>query len=148
MYKLVSPKPWKTDKITLTKRLMRCKLNISSGNKWWERQARCFCWSQPWTGEATTRPVSYMPVTVPSWGTVAGRHDWGELSRESASIWGFPGGSRVKNPSASAGDAGDPRVVGLIPGSGRSPGNRKWQPTPVFLPGSFHGEGSLAGYSP
>ena len=25
---------------------------------------------------------------------------------------------------------------------------RKWQPTPVFLPGEFHGQGSLVGYSP
>ena len=25
---------------------------------------------------------------------------------------------------------------------------RKWQPTPVFLPGKFHGQSSLAGYSP
>ena len=25
---------------------------------------------------------------------------------------------------------------------------RKWQPTPVFLPGSSHGQRSLAGYSP
>ena len=25
---------------------------------------------------------------------------------------------------------------------------RKWQPTPVFLPGESHGRGSLAGYSP
>ena len=24
----------------------------------------------------------------------------------------------------------------------------KWQPTPVFLPGKFHGQRSLAGYSP
>ena len=32
---------------------------------------------------------------------------------------GFPGGSVVKNPPASAGEAGD---MGLIPGSGRSPG--------------------------
>ena len=31
----------------------------------------------------------------------------------------FPGGSVVKNPPASARDAGD---TGLIPGSGRSPG--------------------------
>jgi len=34
---------------------------------------------------------------------------------------GFPGGSVVKNPPASAGDAGD---VGLIPRPGRSPGRR------------------------
>ena len=31
----------------------------------------------------------------------------------------FPGSSVVKNPPASAGDAGD---VGSVPGSGRSPG--------------------------
>ena len=33
-------------------------------------------------------------------------------------------------------------------GSGRSPGEWKWQPTPVFSPGKSHGQRSLAGYSP
>ena len=28
------------------------------------------------------------------------------------------------------------------------PWRRKWQPTPVFLPGESHGQGSLVGYSP
>ena len=28
------------------------------------------------------------------------------------------------------------------------PWKRLWQPTPLFLPGKFHGERSLAGYSP
>jgi len=28
------------------------------------------------------------------------------------------------------------------------PWSRKWQPAPVFLPGKFHGQRSLAGYSP
>ena len=28
------------------------------------------------------------------------------------------------------------------------PLEREWQPTPVFLPGEFHGQRSLAGYSP
>ena len=52
----------------------------------------------------------------------------------------------VKNPPAKAGDTRD---AGSIPGSGRSPGVREWQPTPVFLPGeSGHGERSLAGCSP
>ena len=36
---------------------------------------------------------------------------------------------------------------GLIPGLERFPWRRKWQPTPVFLPGESHGERSLAGYS-
>jgi len=30
----------------------------------------------------------------------------------------------------------------------KSPWRRKWQPTPVFLPGKFYGQRSLAGYSP
>ena len=30
----------------------------------------------------------------------------------------------------------------------KDPWRRKWQPTPVFLPGEFHGQRSLAGYSP
>ena len=37
---------------------------------------------------------------------------------------------------------------GFNPWSGRSPGRRKWQPTPVFLLGKSHGQRSLAGYSP
>ena len=30
----------------------------------------------------------------------------------------------------------------------KTPWRRKWQPTPVFLPGEFHGQRSLEGYSP
>ena len=55
--------------------------------------------------------------------------------------WGFPGGSDGKESACNAGDPG------LIPGSGRSPGKKEWQPTPVFLPGEFHGQ-SLVGDSP
>ena len=51
----------------------------------------------------------------------------------------------VKNPPTNAGDAGD---MGLIPGVERSSWTRKWQPTPVFLPGKFHRQRSLVGYSP
>ena len=54
----------------------------------------------------------------------------------------FPGGSDGK---ASAYNAGD---LCSIPGSGRIPWRRKWQPTPVFLPGESHGRRSLVGYSP
>ena len=44
-------------------------------------------------------------------------------------------------------DEGDARDMGSIPGSGKIPCSRKWQPTPVFLPGKSHGQRSLAGYS-
>ena len=37
---------------------------------------------------------------------------------------------------------------GYDPWEGKIPWRRKWQPTPVFLPGKFSGQKSLAGYSP
>ena len=40
----------------------------------------------------------------------------------------------VKNPPANAGGIRD---LGWIPRSGRPPGRRKWQLSPVFLPGEF-----------
>ena len=48
----------------------------------------------------------------------------------------------VKNPPTKA------ENMGSFPGLGRSPGRRKWQLIPVFLPGELHGQRSLAGYSP
>ena len=35
-----------------------------------------------------------------------------------------------------------------LAGAPKSLQRRKWQPTPVFLPGEFHGQRSLMGYSP
>ena len=55
---------------------------------------------------------------------------------------GFPGGSVVKNLLASAGDASS------IPGSRRSPGGGNGNPHQYSLLGKFHGQRSLAGYSP
>ena len=55
---------------------------------------------------------------------------------------GFPSSSNGKESAWNAGDEG------LIPGSGRSPWRREWQPTPVFLPGEFHGQRSLVSYCP
>ena len=51
----------------------------------------------------------------------------------------FPGGSDGKESACKVGD------LGSIPGFGKSPGGG--QPTPVFLPGEFCGQRSLAGDS-
>ena len=51
---------------------------------------------------------------------------WEKKKEALDSCTGFPRGSVVKNPPASAGDAGD---VGLIPGSGRSPGGGHGNPS-------------------
>ena len=70
---------------------------------------------------------------------------------------GLPGVSVVKNlptnmgfPDSSVGkeSACNARDPGLIPGLGRAPGERAWQPTSAFLPReSPWTERSLAGYS-
>ena len=52
---------------------------------------------------------------------------------------GFPGGSDSEESDCNAGDPGS--IPGLIPW------RREWQPTPVFLPGEFHGQRSLVCYS-
>ena len=41
-----------------------------------------------------------------------------------------------------------PRRRGFDPWVRKIPWSRKWQPIPIFLPGKFHGQRSLAGYSP
>ena len=40
------------------------------------------------------------------------------------------------------------RRPGFNPWVGRISWRRKWQPTPLFLPGESHGQRSLVGYSP
>ena len=47
----------------------------------------------------------------------------------------------VKNPPV---NAGDERDMGSVPGW-EDPWRRKWQSTPVFLPGKSHGQRSLVG---
>ena len=53
----------------------------------------------------------------------------------------FPGGSVVKNPPAMQETRFNPWVGKIL-------GGRKWQPSPVFLPGKSHRQRSLVGYSP
>ena len=54
---------------------------------------------------------------------------------------GFPGGSEGKESVRNAGD------LGLIPGLGRFPGEENCYPLRMW-PEEFHGQRSLAGYSP
>ena len=54
-------------------------------------------------------------------------------------LMGFPGGSDSKESACNVGDLGS---------MGKIPWRQAWQPTPVFLPGEFPGQRSLAGYSP
>ena len=53
----------------------------------------------------------------------------------------FPGGSDGKE----SGPWGRPWFNSWV---GKIPWRREWLPTPVYLPGEFHGQRSLADYSP
>ena len=57
---------------------------------------------------------------------------------------GFPGSSEVKNQPASARNSSDWFDLWV----GKIPWRRKWQPTPVFLPGESLGQRSLGACSP
>ena len=62
-------------------------------------------------------------------------------------IPGFPGGPVVKSHQGS-GKACQCKRLQFNPWVRNFPQRRKWQPTPVFLPGKSYGQRSLAGYSP
>ena len=53
------------------------------------------------------------------------------------------GGSEVKNPPVNAGDVRH----GFDPWVRNIPWRRKWQPTPVFVPGEFHGQWNYGQWS-
>ena len=58
---------------------------------------------------------------------------------------GFPGSASGKEPTCQCRRC---KRCGFDPWVGKIPWKREWQPTPVFLPGESHGQGSLEGYSP
>ena len=59
--------------------------------------------------------------------------------------WGFPCGASGKEPTCQCRSHKRP---GFDPWVGKITWRRKWQPIPVFLPGEFHGQRSLVGFSP
>ena len=76
----------------------------------------------------------------------ASLHRFWEFESWFTSSWGFPGGTAVKNPPTSAGNIRD---TVSIPGLGRSSGGGNGNPLQhPCLENSFHGQRSLAGYSP
>ena len=56
------------------------------------------------------------------------------LKRSVSHAWGFPVGARGEEPP---GQCRRHERHGFNPWVGKIPWRRKWQPTPVFLPGEF-----------
>ena len=98
-----------------------------------------FPWGPPFLGEIASFSARASVTVIPTpraLGITIAQHI------STATEPAFPGGSEVKASACNVGD------LGLIPGSGRSPGEAKQQPTPVFSPGESPGRRSLVSNSP
>ena len=93
-------------------------------------------WRIPGTGE---------PGGLPSVGSHRVRHDWHDAAAAAAEYVGLP---RWHSGKESTCQYKRRKRLGFDPWIGRIPWTRKWPPTPIFLPGKFHRQRSLAGYSP
>ena len=87
-------------------------------------------WKIPWTEE---------PGRLQSMGSQRVRLHFLFLSMS------FLGGTNGKEPIC---QWSRQNRLGFSPWVGNIPWRRKWQPTSVLLPGKFHGQRSLVGYSP
>ena len=95
-------------------------------------------WRIPWTEELGG---------LESMGLQRVEHDWA-TNTSTFTLWtyhAFQVGLVVENPPATAGDTRD---VGSIPGSGRCSGEGNGNPLQCSCLEKFHGQRSLAGYSP
>ena len=86
-------------------------------------------------------PGSAEPGGLLSMGSHRVRHDWSNLATAAAAAaaaaWGFQGGTSGKEPACQYRRHKRP---GFDPWVGKIPWSRKRKPTPVFLPGKFHGQ--------
>ena len=83
--------------------------------------------------------VDYSP-----WGSQrVGHTEWLTQTYISWNIWACQVGTVSKKPAANAVCG----RLGFNPCVGKIPWRRKWQLTPVFLPGKSHGQRNLVGYS-
>ena len=95
-----------------------------------------FAWRIPGTRE---------PGGLLSMGSHRVGHDWSDLAAAAAAAAGIKYGlPRWLSGKESACQC---RRREFNPWVRKIPWRRKWQPTPVFLPGKFYGQRSLAGFS-
>ena len=70
-----------------------------------------------------------------------GRKELDTTEQLMLSLWGSPGGSAGTESTC---NAGAPQFDSWVR---KIPWRREWLPTPIFLPGKFHGWRSLVGYT-
>ena len=85
----------------------------------------------------------YMKVTAAIQNAVWCYHViYDKRKRATTQTLGFPGGTVGKEPAC---QCSRHKRHGFHPWVRKISWSRKWQPTPVFLPGKLHGQRSLAG---
>ena len=96
------------------------------------------------TSRSSTRYPQWTYVKTPL-KSLAGEGEKTILSNSRAfcSTW-----QRLHSGKESASQCRRFRRLVFSPWVGKIPWSRKWQPSPVFLPGKFYGKRSLVGYSP
>ena len=100
----------------------------------------------PWRREWQPTAV-FLPRDFHRQSSLAGYSPWGRKDSDTTEqlTLGFPGGASGKEPSCQYKRR---KRCRFDPWVGKIPWRRKWQPTPVFLPGESHGQRSLVGNSP
>ena len=93
-------------------------------------------WKMPWAEE---------PGRLRSMGLLRVKYDSATSLSLSRILRVFPGGASGKESACQCRRC---KRCRFDPWVGKIPWRRARLPTPVFLPGEFHGQGSLAGYSP
>ena len=109
----------------------------------------CAIWFQPWhSGKGKTTEMVKRSVTVRGWGR--GKETISRVQRVLRIVkilwWYYNGGRALTSGSVRKESACNVRDLGLILGSGRSPGEGNGNPLQYLYLGN--GQRSLAGYSP
>ena len=122
---------------TISANFISVKGNLYPGIMFWQRRQwhplQCFCLQNPRDGRAWWAAI---------YGAAQSRTQLKRLSSSSIMFWGASLVAQiVKNLPA----VWEIWVRSL---GWRKPWRRIWQIAPLFLPGKFHGQRSMAGYSP
>ena len=128
---------WRADSLEKSLMLGKTEGRRRRGRRSWDDWMPSLTqWTWGWTNSRGQWRIGETGV-LQSTGLQKVGHDL-ETEQQQQGKLGFLGSSVVKNLPVNAGD------TNLIPGLGRFPWRRKWQPTPVRLPGKSHGQGSPA----
>ena len=105
-------------------------------------QARILAWVAIFSFRGSSQPRDQTQVSCIAGGFFT---SWAIREAQRRKLLGFPGSASGKESTCQCRKL---KWYGFDLWDRKIPWRRKWQPTPVFLPGKPHGQRSLASYSP